>query len=86
MNKPVESRESKVEGREPENGAKAAILPSALDSRLSTHLDPRQLAWQRFKRNRAAVVSAGFLLLLLAVIIVWPVTLKIAGSQFRLVA
>jgi ABC-type dipeptide/oligopeptide/nickel transport system permease subunit len=40
------------------------------------------MAWQRFKRNRAAVVGAWFLILLLAAIIVWPVTLKIAGTHF----
>jgi ABC-type dipeptide/oligopeptide/nickel transport system permease subunit len=40
------------------------------------------MALQRFKRNRAAVVGAWFLILLLAAIIVWPVTLKIAGTHF----
>jgi ABC-type dipeptide/oligopeptide/nickel transport system permease subunit len=43
---------------------------------------PGRNAWLRFKRNRAAVASAGFLILLLAAIIVWPVTLKIAGTHF----
>jgi ABC-type dipeptide/oligopeptide/nickel transport system permease subunit len=40
------------------------------------------MAWLRFKRNRAAVVSAWFLILLLAAVIVWPVTLKIPGTHF----
>src|ERR1039458_3905983 len=46
------------------------------------HISPGRRAWQRFKRNRAAVVGAWFLILLLAAIIVWPVTLKIAGTHF----
>jgi len=43
---------------------------------------PRQLAWLRFKRNRAAVLSAWYLALLLAVMLIWPVILKIAGAHF----
>jgi peptide/nickel transport system permease protein/oligopeptide transport system permease protein len=74
MNKPVESRESGVEG---------AVVPDEMISgSRSSALDPRQMAWQRFKRNRASVVSAWFLILLLVAIVVWPVTLKIAGTHF----
>jgi peptide/nickel transport system permease protein/oligopeptide transport system permease protein len=74
MNKPVESRESGVEG---------AVVPDEMISgSRSSALDPRQMASQRFKRNRASVVSAWFLILLLVAIVVWPVTLKIAGTHF----
>jgi peptide/nickel transport system permease protein/oligopeptide transport system permease protein len=45
-------------------------------------LVPRQQAWLRFKRNRAAVLSAWYLLLLLAVVLAWPVLLKISGAAF----
>jgi ABC-type dipeptide/oligopeptide/nickel transport system permease subunit len=43
---------------------------------------PGRGAWLRFKRNRAAVVSAWYLALLLFVIIAWPIVLKIAGATF----
>jgi len=46
------------------------------------HLSPGRRAWRRFKENYAAVVSAWFLVLLLAAILAWPVTLKIAGVHF----
>jgi ABC-type dipeptide/oligopeptide/nickel transport system permease subunit len=39
-------------------------------------------AWTRFKRNRAAVVSAWFLVVLLAAVIAWPIILKMAGTHF----
>ena len=51
----------------------AVSQPSTLNS---------QLAWRRFQNNRPAVVSAGFLVLLLLAIIAWPVLLKISGPQF----
>ena len=38
------------------------------------------MAWQRFKSNRAAVISAWFLAVLLALIVAWPVTLKIVAG------
>ncbi len=43
------------------------------------HLSPGRRAWQRFKRNRLAVVSAWFLVLLLATILLWPVVLLAAA-------
>lgn len=46
------------------------------------HASPSQRAWQRFKTNRAAVLSAWYLVLLLAVILVWPLLLKISGGNF----
>ena len=56
------------------NGAHGVTRP--------THVSPGRNAWLRFKRNRAAVVGACFLICLLAVIVLWPVTLKIAGANF----
>jgi oligopeptide transport system permease protein len=76
MNKPVEGRESRVESvqsRTPEGR-----IPSPRPSTL----DPRQLAWLRFRRNRAAVVSAGYLILLLLAIAAWPLILKLLGGHF----
>lgn len=78
MNKPVESRESRVDGKTmPTDGLSAGPQPSTLNS---------QLAWQRFQCNRPAVVSAWFLALLLLAIVAWPLVLKIAGpasAQFH---
>src|SRR5437899_2216302 len=42
------------------------------------HLSPNQRAWRRFQRNRPAVLSALYLLLLLFAVAAWPLTLKIA--------
>src|ERR1035438_3565829 len=74
MNERAESQEPRTEGD---------VIPDELisGSRPST-LNPQQLAWQRFKRNRPAVVSAWFLAFLLLVIIAWPIILKISGSTF----
>lgn len=46
------------------------------------HLSPAQRAWQRFKRNRPAVVSAWFLIALLLSIVLWPIILRMAGQHF----
>jgi oligopeptide transport system permease protein len=46
------------------------------------NLSPNQRAWRRFKKNRPAILSAWFLVLLLLAIIAWPVALKIAGANF----
>jgi peptide/nickel transport system permease protein/oligopeptide transport system permease protein len=46
------------------------------------HASPGQRAWRRFKENRAAVLSAWYLLLLLATVLAWPVLLKISGAGF----
>jgi peptide/nickel transport system permease protein/oligopeptide transport system permease protein len=43
---------------------------------------PGQRAWQRFRRNRAAVLSAWYLVFLLLAIFAWPVILKLAGGTF----
>lgn len=41
---------------------------------------PGRRAWQRFRRNRPAVVSAAFLAALLAVVIAWPAGLRLASA------
>jgi oligopeptide transport system permease protein len=46
------------------------------------HLSPGQQARRRFKKNRAAVLSAGYLAILLIVIFAWPLVLKISGAGF----
>src|SRR5450432_1016328 len=46
------------------------------------HLSPGQQAWRRFKKNRAAVLSAWYLAILLIVIFAWPLVLKISGAGF----
>jgi peptide/nickel transport system permease protein/oligopeptide transport system permease protein len=51
-------------------------------SESTRHISPGKRAWRRFKRNRAAVVSAWFLVFLLAAILAWPVMLQMAGSHF----
>src|SRR5216684_1356330 len=42
------------------------------------HLSPNQRAWRRFQRNRPAVLSALYLLVLLFAVAAWPLALKIA--------
>jgi oligopeptide transport system permease protein len=46
------------------------------------HISPNQQAWRRFKKNRAAVLSAWFLVIVLFAIVAWPVLLKISGGDF----
>ena len=46
------------------------------------HLSPAQRAWQRFKKNRPAVVSAWFLTALLLSVVLWPIILRMAGQHF----
>ena len=45
-------------------------------------LTPGQRAWQRFRRNRAAVVSAWYLVFLLLALVAWPIVLKVSGGTF----
>jgi oligopeptide transport system permease protein len=47
----------------------------------ASHLSPNQRAWQRFKRNRPAVISAWFLVALIMVVLAWPLTLEIASKK-----
>ena len=41
---------------------------------------PGQRAWRRFRRNCLAMISAWYLILLAAVVIAWPIVLKVLGS------
>lgn len=49
---------------------------------LAQPLSPGRNAWRRFKQNRAAVISAWFLIFLLAAVVVWPVILKMSPVHF----
>ena len=62
-----------------ESGTAGPAVPAQSPS---LHLSPGQRAWRRFKTNRAATLSAWFLILLLAILIVWPLSLKIFGGHF----
>jgi len=66
----VESSKLRVEGQ----NLNASVAPS---SSLNS-----QLAWQRFKRNRPALLSAWLLAALLVAIVAWPLLLKAAGGDF----
>ena len=46
------------------------------------HLSPGQQAWRRFKKNRPAVLSAGYLILLVLAFVLWPLVLTVAGGSF----
>jgi oligopeptide transport system permease protein len=73
------SRTAKVESREPEKtGSNQSVLPSTN----SQHFSPGQRAWRRFRNNRAAMLSAWFLIFLFAAIILWPLLLKVVGGNF----
>src|SRR5271168_1897328 len=49
---------------------------------IAQHISPSQNAWRRFKKNRAAVVSACFLVFLIVAVLAWPVILKISSVTF----
>ncbi len=46
------------------------------------HASPGRRAWMRFKRNRAGMLSAWYLIILLAAVVMWPVILKISPAHF----
>jgi peptide/nickel transport system permease protein/oligopeptide transport system permease protein len=58
----------------------ADYQPSTINHQL--HASPNQRAWRRFKRNRPAILSAWFLVILLMAIVSWPIVLKISGTNF----
>ena len=68
----VESNELRVERPN-------APVPSTLDPRPST--SPASRAWRRFRRNRPALFSACFLVLVLVLVLAWPLALKIAHGS-----
>src|ERR1700722_6187812 len=51
-------------------------------SLIPQHLSPGQRAWQRFKCNRAGMLAAWYLAVLLLVVVAWPVILKISPAHF----
>ncbi|HEY1663105.1 MAG TPA: ABC transporter permease [Verrucomicrobiae bacterium] len=51
-------------------------------SDLHGHISPARRAWLRFLKNRPAVISAWFLIALLAVVVLWPFVLKMSGARF----
>jgi ABC-type dipeptide/oligopeptide/nickel transport system permease subunit len=63
----------------PTNGGQPPVSETAAAP--APHLSPNQRAWQRFKRNRPAVISAWFLVALIMVVLAWPLTLEIANSH-----
>src|SRR5664280_1121305 len=75
----VDGSKLSVERKTTEAAASGAQL-STLNSQL--HASPGQRAWRRFKKNRVAVLSAWYLVFLLAVILAWPILLKISGGDF----
>ncbi|MBW8864838.1 MAG: ABC transporter permease [Verrucomicrobia bacterium] len=48
----------------------------------SSHASPGRRAWQRFRRNQLAVASGWYLMALVAMVIAWPVLLKLGGTDF----
>ena len=70
MNKPVESREP------------SRLRSASASQGVEGNLTPGQHAWRRFRQNRAAIISACYLVFLLLAIIVWPAILKISGGTF----
>lgn len=47
------------------------------------HLSPGQQAWRRFKKNRPAVWSAGYLVVLTVMFGLWPLLLIMIGGNFQ---
>jgi oligopeptide transport system permease protein len=82
MNEADERQETRDEGRTP-----SPVLTDTLSHPMgegrgegfSRHISPGKQAWQRFKLNHLAVISAWYLALLLVLVIGWPVALKVAN-------
>jgi oligopeptide transport system permease protein len=60
----------------------ASISEPQLSTERPEHFSPGRRAWLRFKANRAAVLSAWFLAILLVAVLAWPLILKIAPTDF----
>ncbi|HEX4262976.1 MAG TPA: ABC transporter permease [Verrucomicrobiae bacterium] len=69
----VESSKVNVES---DNASGAAPLSI---SNSPEHASPARRAWQRFRKNRPALFSGGYVIALLVVIIAWPVALRVAA-------
>lgn len=72
MSKRVESRGTRVESWSggPPEAYDSGSRPSTLDPR--PHSSPNQRAWQRFRRNRPAKISAWFLAAVVFLVFIWP--------------
>ncbi|MDE3066745.1 MAG: ABC transporter permease [Verrucomicrobiota bacterium] len=46
------------------------------------HVSPGRRAWRRFRKNRAAILSAWYLAALLLAVVAWPFALRISGGTF----
>jgi ABC-type dipeptide/oligopeptide/nickel transport system permease subunit len=62
----------------------AAIAEPPVRAERPENFSPGRRAWLRFKSNRAGVLSAWFLAILLAAVVAWPLILKIAPGDFAL--
>jgi oligopeptide transport system permease protein len=47
---------------------------------MTNSLTPNQRAWRRFRKNRPAVVSAGFLAALVVLVLAWPLCLQVVSQ------
>lgn len=54
-----------------ESGGELRVEVAAAETS-KVHLTPNQRAWRRFRRNKPAVVSSGFLAVLVLLVVVWP--------------
>jgi len=80
------SEREAVSGERDDVLAAGDAAPSALTSYLT--LRPSARSWRRFRRNRPALVSLGFLLLLAAFITLWPLVSRypanaVTDAQFQ---
>jgi oligopeptide transport system permease protein len=67
-----------LEGRGEREEVRGAEVP---DRASGFHLSPNHRAWQRFRGNRLAMVSAWGLMLLLLIVLAWPLILTVARSS-----
>src|SRR5262245_5848822 len=54
------------------SSAAATIEAVSLTPAQPEHLSPNQQAWRRFRRNRIAVASSIFVLVLVIIVLIWP--------------
>ena len=80
--KKVESSKLRVEGQKTDAPVVADSVSQTSTLNPQPYFSPSQRAWRRFRQNRAAVISAWYLVFLLLAIIAWPIILKISGGPF----
>src|SRR5579862_7078605 len=54
-----------------------ARVPAPSSGETASAFGPAQRAWRRFRKNRLAVLAAWYLAVLLAIVVAWPITLRI---------